>query len=191
MAQSHTPRAAQLRGTILIAFIVGAALTRLIPHPPNLTAMGALALFGGRSFAMRRAAFLVPLAAMLLSDLALHQREGWGISLMTPLIYGCIAASAGIGRWLIRHPGFAPIAGASLVSALLFFVVTNAAVWLTSGLYPRSVGGLLGCYAAALPFFGNTLAGYALYGSAIFGGFATLERRLGWESLSPTTIHPA
>src|SRR5258706_15774901 len=53
----------------LIMMIVAAAATRLIPHPPNLTSVTALALFGGAYFLKRWLAFFVPLGAWLLRDL--------------------------------------------------------------------------------------------------------------------------
>jgi hypothetical protein len=59
------------RSTVLTAMVVAAAAIRLMPHPPNFTPIAAMALFGGAQFADKRAALLVPLAAMLLSDLAL------------------------------------------------------------------------------------------------------------------------
>ena len=40
-----------LRLGILSLIVVAAAMTRLLPHPPNVTAVGAMALFGGAYFA--------------------------------------------------------------------------------------------------------------------------------------------
>jgi hypothetical protein len=59
------------RMNTLITMIVAAAATRLIPHPPNMTSVTALALFGGAYFADRRLAFIVPLIALLASDFLL------------------------------------------------------------------------------------------------------------------------
>ena len=61
---------------LLTALIVIAALTRLLPHPPNFSPIEAMALFGGAYFASRKWALLVPLAALLLSDLALGAMRG-------------------------------------------------------------------------------------------------------------------
>jgi hypothetical protein len=52
--------------------IPAAAALRLIPHPSNFTPLAALALFGGASFASKRAAFFVLLAGLFLSDLVLR-----------------------------------------------------------------------------------------------------------------------
>jgi hypothetical protein len=49
-----------------------------------------------------------------------------------------------------------------------------------------TASGLLDCYAAALPFFGNTLAGFAVYLPALFGGFRLVDRR--FAALGPRGI---
>ena len=58
------PRFAALASITLLA-----ALTRLVPHPPNFTPVAAVALFGGAHFAGLLPALAVPLCAMLISDL--------------------------------------------------------------------------------------------------------------------------
>ncbi|MCR9243947.1 MAG: hypothetical protein NXI31_02870 [bacterium] len=167
----------RLRGLVLVALVLGAALTRLLPHPANFTPVGAMALFGGAYFASRIAAIAVPLVAMLIADLALASIQGWSLGWMTAVIYGCIAGSSLIGITLRRRGGVLRIAAGSLLSALLFFLVTNFAVWAGTSLYSGDLAGLVQCYVAAVPYFGNTLAGYAIYGVALFGGFAALRQR--------------
>ena len=60
---------------------------------------------------------------------------------------------------------------------MLFFTVTNLAVWAFSGMYPDTGTGLVACYAAALPFFQNTLAGDLWFSTILFGGMALAEWR--------------
>src|SRR5262249_47664325 len=107
---------------VVTGIILAAALARLVPHPPNVAPIAAMALIGGACFAARRLAFAVPLAAMFLSDLVL------GFSAVTPVIYGCFAAIVAIGFLLRGRRALLPIAAASLTASLLFFVVTNFAV---------------------------------------------------------------
>ena len=52
------------RFLILSGIILSASVMRLVPHPPNVTPIAAMALFGGVHFANKRTALLVPLAAM-------------------------------------------------------------------------------------------------------------------------------
>ena len=159
------------RHEVLIAMILAAALSRLLPHPPNFAPIGALALFGGAQFADRRAAFLVPLAAMLLSDLCL------GFYTHMEWVYGSFALITCMGLWLRSHRTPWRIGGASLLGSTLFFLITNFGVWFHATAYAKSIAGLAACYVAAIPFFANTLLGDGFYSLMLFGGFALLEQR--------------
>ena len=178
------------RSFALLGITLSAAAMRLVPHPPNITPIGAMALFGGVYFATRRTAFLVPLAAMYLSDLALGffiYDFGWFHWFM-PFVYASFMATACLG-FLIRHR-LTPltVAGAALTGSVLFFIVTNFGVWLVSNLYPKTVAGLASCYVAAIPFFRNTLAGNAFYTLVLFGGFALAQRYLPVLREEPVAI---
>jgi hypothetical protein len=161
-----SPRLAALASMILLA-----ALSRLVPHLPNMSPVAAVALFGGAYFSDRRLAFLVPLSALFLSDLILgfyHHME---------IVYGTFMLIVCIGLWLQKNRSPLSIAGAALASSALFFLLTNFGVWAFDSLYPKTLSGLIACYVAAIPFFRNTLQGDLLYTFILFGGFALLERR--------------
>ncbi|MCX6956177.1 MAG: hypothetical protein NTV51_28920 [Verrucomicrobia bacterium] len=167
------------RFIVLTGMIFAAAATRLLPHLPNFTPLGALALFAGAQFADRRLAFGVPLAALLLSDAVLGFHAGM------PAVYGCFALIVVLGLGLRTRRSVSTVAGAALTGSLLFFTVTNFAVWAAGELYPRTAAGLVACYVAAVPFFQNTLAGDAVYTAALFGGLALAQRR--WPVLAEFT----
>jgi hypothetical protein len=158
------------RIALLISMVLAAAATRLMPHPPNLTSISAVALFGGAYFSDKRLAFLVPLAALFASDLVL------GLYAHMEFQYVAFALIVCIGLWLQPRRRILPVAGAAIVSSGLFFALTNFGTWATSGMYPHTIAGLVACYAAAIPFFWNTLAGDLFYTALLFGGFALLER---------------
>ena len=154
--------------------ILAGTAARLIPHPPNFSPIAALALFGGATFASKRAAILVPLMAMFLSDLVL------GFSTITPVVYGSFALITCLGLWLRRKQSVWRLAGASLAAAVLFFAVTNFGVWALEDWYPKTLPGLAECYAAAIPFFRNTLWSDLFYSAVLFGGLMLAERRWRW-----------
>jgi hypothetical protein len=156
----------------LLGIVAAAAALRLLPHWPNFTPIAAMALFGGAHFASRRAAFALPLAAMLLSDLAL------GLHATLPFVYAAFAATVGLGLLLRTRRTVWSIGGAALGASVLFFVVTNLAVWAVGGLYPRTATGLAEAFAAAIPFYAPTVAGDLFYTALLFGGFALAERSL-------------
>ncbi|MGH7950518.1 MAG: DUF6580 family putative transport protein [Limisphaerales bacterium] len=166
------------RFIVLTGMILAAVASRLIPHPPNFTPVAALALFGGASFADKRSAFLVPLAGLLLSDLAL------GFSAITPVVYASFAAIVCLGFWLRQRQTIWRLAGATLAGASLFFVLTNFGVWAFDNLYPKTLAGLADCYVAGIPFFGNMLLSDLFYSALLFGGLALAEKR--WPVLAPT-----
>jgi hypothetical protein len=171
----HNPRLG-----VLITMILVAAATRLLPHLPNMTSITAVALFGGAYFSNRWLAFLVPLVALLLSDIALGIYWSWSIMAFQPHMevqYLTFALIVAMGLGLRGRMTAGRIAGATLASALVFFVLTNFGEWIFQPLYPKTLAGLIACYVAAIPFFGNTLIGDAIYTVLLFGGFRLLESR--------------
>lgn len=156
---------------VLIGMIVSISLFRVFPHPPNFTPVLAMALFGGAQFADRRAAFLVPLGAMLLADLFL------GLHATMLFVYGALVLAVLMGRWLRSRLTVTHTAATAVGGSLVFYVVTNFGAWLTMpALYPRSWEGLMAAYTAAIPFYRNALAGDLLFTAALFGGFYLLQR---------------
>jgi hypothetical protein len=175
---------------VLLAIILSAGAMRLVPHPPNVTPIGAMALFGGAYFATRRTAFLVPLAAMYLSDLALGffvYDFGWFHGFM-PFVYASFVVTVCLGFLVRRRLTPLTVGGAALMSSVLFFIISNFGVWLVGNLYPKTLAGLLSCYVAAIPFFRNMLAGNAFYTLVLFGGFALAQRYLPVLRREPVVI---
>jgi hypothetical protein len=168
---------------VLTGLIIAAALTRLLPHPPNFSPVEAIALFGGAYFAAKQWAFVVPLLAMLISDLALGALHGadyasylGGISFWS--VYACIALSVALGFGLRGKVSGERVLGYALAGSVLFFAVTNFAAWLSNPIYPKTAAGLAAAYVAGIPFFRWTVLGTLAYGALLFGGFALLRRQL-------------
>ncbi len=180
---SQTPSSIASGPLLLVGMIVLAALSRLLPHPPNFSPVEAIALFGGAYFAKRSAAIWVPLLAMFISDLALGLVNGgiyaeYFLSAGFGLVYLCIALSTVVGFALRGRVTVFRVAGYSLVGSLLFFMVTNFGVWLGSAMYPQTGAGLVSAYLAGIPFFQNTVLGTLFYSLVLFGSFALLRRRI-------------
>lgn len=158
------------RTLLVLSLIVLAAALRIAPHPWNFAPIGAMALFAGAMIKDRRLAFLFPLLALFAGDIFI------GFHKLMPIVYASFLISVAIGFWLRKRRGVARIGAATLFGAIQFFLITNFAVWVFGLTYPRTGTGLLACYAAAVPFFWNTLAGDAVYVTLLFGGFALAER---------------
>ncbi len=146
--------------------ILLAAMSRLIPHIPNVTPIAAIALAGGVYFE-RRLALLVPFAALLISDAVIGFHTGM------PFVYAGFLITILLGMWLQNHKSVLTVAGASIISSVIFYIITNFGVWLTGGgwYYPRTFAGLIECYTLALPFFRNSLIGDLFYTAVVFGIF--------------------
>lgn len=161
-----------------VALIVFGTLCRLVPHPPNFSPFGALSLFAGARLP-RRWAWAVPLVAMALSDTIIEIGTGRStFSVVRGTIYASYAATALLASWALRgrtSPWTLP--AWSLAASTLFFLTTNLAVWATGGMFPSTAAGLVACYVAALPFFGNTVVA-DLAGTAAFFGLGALVRQL-------------
>jgi len=168
------------RRIVLTGLVIVAALSRLAPHPPNVTPIAAMALFGGAYPTNRKFAYLLPLVAMLLSDLVLGYTT-YGVTLLRsqPVVYACILATAALGTLIRDKRSLLQVGGFTLASSGMFYVVTNFAVWASGSLYPMTWTGLIACYAAAIPFFRNSLLGDVGFAVALFGGFALLETAFG------------
>ncbi|MBP7157574.1 MAG: hypothetical protein KBI02_01110 [Thermomonas sp.] len=167
----------------LAALIVIAALSRVLPHPPNFSPIEAVALFGGAYFASRRWALLVPLVAMFASDLVLGLANGgiyWDYfrSAGYLLVYACIALSTVLGFGLRGRVSGSRVLGYSLAGSMLFFVVTNFGAWLSDPAYPKTIAGLVAAYLAGVPFFQWTVLGTLAYAALLFGGFELLRKHV-------------
>lgn len=154
----------------LVAVIFAAAALRLLPHPANVAPITALALFAGAHLDDRRLAFAVPFAALVLSDMVL------GLYPSLVFVYIGFALSVCLG-FALRKRNVTRIVAGTLVSALLFFLISNFGAWLTLPVYPKTPDGLFAAYVAGIPFLRNALTGDALYTLLLFGGFSLAERR--------------
>jgi len=162
----------QSRFWLATFLIVGCALLRLAPHPWNFTPTGAIALFAGATYQRRRYAVALPFVAMLLSDAIIGFHSGM------PVVYAAFGLTVAIGYWSRERRESVPVGAAAAVgSATLFFVATNFWVWAAGDMYPRTFGGLIECYVAAIPFYANHVAGDLFYSAVLFGVFVWAERR--------------
>jgi hypothetical protein len=174
--KSSLNRILLVSGIILIA-----ASLRLVPHWPNLTPIAAMALFGGACLNKKWLAFLIPVVAMFVSDLII------GFHSYMAAVYICFIITVVLGFSLTSNRKFHRIALTSIASSIIFFILTNLAVWIGSPFYSQDMSGLMTCYAAALPFFNdgslgisflfNGIIGDLFYNFIFFGAFALVSLR--------------
>jgi len=139
---------------------------RLFPHLPNFNPITAIALFSG-VYLTRRTALIIPMIALAVSDYFIGYYE---FSLMAS-VYGSFILCALIGFWLKKHKKWYNIGGSAIACSVLFFLVTNFAVWAFTVWYPHTLAGLIQCFTMALPFFRNAMLGDVFYVGVFFGAY--------------------
>lgn len=172
-----------------VLLIIAAAFTRLFPHPPNFTAIGAMAIFGGSVIKDKKVALLLPIAALLLSDVCLHlftsTKGFYGTGQF--FVYSAFLIITALA-FFIKKRNVTNIAFASIWSSVIFFVVSNFGTWISSNFYPKTFAGLGACFAAAVPFYKNEFFGNfvlnsfmstVFYSVILFSAYTIMERRAG------------
>lgn len=154
---------------LALGLIVLGVLSRLIPHPPNVTAVVGVSLLGAYALRSPWLAALIPVAVMALADIVL----GWHSSAL--FTYAGMLAGALIGRGLLQRLSVVRLGGAAFLASLAFFLVSNFGVYL-GGYYGFGFDGLIACYVAAIPFWGLSLIG-DLGSTAILFALFVLARR--------------
>ena len=148
---------------LLVAFGV---VLRLLPHPANFAPISAIALFGG-VYLSKKTALILPLLAMLIGDFFLGFYElRLGLA-----VYGSFLLIAGLGLLIKRRKSVFAVAGGALTGSILFFALTNFAVWAFTPWYAKTISGLMSCYLIATPFFKNTLMSDLFYVTIFFGAY--------------------
>ena len=169
---------------LLIGFLLaalGIALAgRLIPHPPNFTPVGALALFAGIYLARKSMWFLMlPLAAMFLTDLAIGFYD---IKLML-VVYGGFLLYGVFGLLIAKNRNLGTITIATLAGSFLFYLTTNFAVWAFSPFYAANLSGLMLSYTMALPFLKYMILGDVFFIGIFVGTYELAVHLVRQEKL--------
>ena len=152
----------------LLAALAIALAGRLIPHPPNFTPVGALALFAGIYLARKsRWALLLPLAVMFLADLVI----GFYDAKLMLVVYGSFLFYGVFGLLIKNKKNVGTITLATLAGSFLFYLITNAAVWAFSPLYAPTLEGLMLSYTMGLPFLKYTLLGDLFFVGVFVGAY--------------------
>ncbi|MCB0429640.1 MAG: hypothetical protein H6585_07775 [Flavobacteriales bacterium] len=158
--------------------ILAAAVSRILPHWPNVTPVAAIALFGGATLSNRKWAYGIPMLALLLSDLAICGMMGYDFFTWGRLfIYVPFLFTTFLGTQFQNKRTIGNIAAYGFLASVVFFLISNLSVWIFDDFYTRDFTGLIDCYTMAIPFFRNSLLGNAFYMFMLFGSFALAKDR--------------
>ena len=154
-------------------FVLFAVAVRFMPHPLAFTPIAAALLYFGARGPRRQ--LWVPLALLAAVDVILTK-----IVYSYPLTWDHVVTWAWYAAILLfgtalrkndlrENANWLRVGGAALASSVSFFVVSNFAVWACWNMYPKTLSGLMTCYAAGLPFFRRGIAGDLLFTAVMFG----------------------
>ncbi len=151
-------------------FIIFGCVMRLLPHPANFAPITAIALFGG-FYLDKKYALSLPLLAMFMSDLFL---DGYNWTIRVA-VYGSFLLVGLTALALKKHKSWQTILGSTILGSIIFYLITNAAVWWFTPLYANTFSGLIQSYYLALPFFRNSLVGNVFYVTVFFGSYELIR----------------
>ena len=160
---------------VIILLILFASFSRIIPHMPNFTPIGAIALFGGAYLKNKYHAILIPITSLWLSDLILNNFIFTFYSDFTWFYPGFLWQYISfiliivLGYFFLKKINFKNVFITATYSSILFFIITNFGVWISGSMYTLDFQGLIACYVMALPFFKGTLLGFMCYSAFLFG----------------------
>lgn len=151
---------------------------RWMPHPPNFTPLVGASLFAGAIWSQRVSGYMIPLIGFWLSDLFLNNviyasyYSGF-VLFSEHFMFSALAllAIVAVGGFFLKKRSMARVGGFAVVSSLLFFLVSNFGVWMTTPAFGAGASGLSATYAAGLPFLWNGLMGDLVYTGIFFGAF--------------------
>jgi hypothetical protein len=159
---------------LIISIIIAAAIAwRFFNVIPNATPVAAIALFSGAYMGRKWLAMLIPMLIMFISDIFLGFHE------TMIAVYLSFALVVALGFLLARRVSPVSVTGFSLLSSVVFYLVSNFGVWLSSmAAYPKTLAGLAQCYVAAIPFFRSEVVSTLAFSFLFFGAYALLRRRV-------------
>ena len=160
----------QNKTLFIVSIILIGTFSRIIPHPPNFTAIGAISILGGLYFGKNYLAFLIPITAMLLSDFMLGYQ-------MVISVYISFLIIIPMGIKIRQNLSNFSILETSIYASILFFLITNFTSWLGNPFYPQNLSGLLMSYTAGIPFLLNTLFGNLFFCFSLFGLYEIISKK--------------
>tara|TARA_B110000037_G_C17042685_1_gene474365 strand:+ start:614 stop:1135 length:522 start_codon:yes stop_codon:yes gene_type:complete len=135
--------------------ILGLALTKLLPHPPNFTPYVAFAVMSGILFNNKYLSIATILASMAVAD--------YFIGFYNGMIYLYFSLAAVSFLSFYKKINYKNLYIHAIFGAFIFFALSNFFVWMNGNMYTKDINGLILCYVMAIPFFTNTLLSTVLF----------------------------
>jgi fumarate reductase subunit D len=168
--------------SLIALAILLAGASRFVSDIPNFSPMLSIALFSGYMFRNKVIAFLIPLSAQFISDMY------FGFHPDMLAVYFSFSIIIAIGYFNQEKYSLTKSMINSIIGTVIFFLLTNFSVWLTSGFYTNNFSGLLNSYTLAIPFYKNTLLSAIIYSTILFASYDLLSNKIFNEKLKAIEI---
>jgi len=159
------------KNKVLIGLVIAALISRIAPHYPNFTAMGALAFMGANQNKSLFKIIALTFGVLMVSDLFINNFI-YPSGSFTLMYKGSLFTYAGFILYAVA--GRYGKTGAKSIVALVagsigFFLLSNLGVFLSEfSLFPKTASGLAATYAAAIPFYAPELISTALFSALAY-----------------------
>lgn len=146
----------------IVGLVLLLAFSRLIPHPPNFTPLGAMAILAGATLKDLRLGIFIPIIAMMISDAII------GFHSSVFYVYAAVTIMVVLSHYCLTRYTVVKLAATAVAAAVVFYLVTNFGAWLSHDMYPHTMNGLWQAYIAGVPFFRNTLLSNLIFTAISF-----------------------
>ena len=177
--------------SIVVSFVLlvlMASLYRILPgRPLGFAPQIAMALFAGSIVKNKKFSFLLPLFSMLISDIIYEVLFEYSLSPVPGFYSGqflnyLLFVGLTVVGFAVNQTKPIQILTGAIAGTTLYFVLSNFAVWIGGGLdianlpYPKTMAGLLHCYAEAIPFYRGSLYATLIFSAVLFGGYFLINK---------------
>lgn len=166
---------------VFVTLLILAVASRWFSHLWNFTLIGGVAYFAGSYFKNKGYAVALLFSSLLISD--------WFIGFHNQMlvVYFAFLAYVLLGSFVNLKSAKLKIYGFCISASLIFYFITNFAVWYEGQLYPQTLSGLFNCYVMAIPFYRNQFLGDLLATGLLFELAPLLLTKLALDNHSETS----
>ena len=145
-------------GNLTFLYALGIILiSRFLPHPPNFTPIISLAILMPIFFKKDQISLILIISGMFITDIFLGFYSTFIITYLTLILIFYF------NKIFLKNINFKNLIFTSLISSVIFFILTNFGVWAFGNMYEKNMMGLFNCYYLAIPFFHNTVLSTTLF----------------------------
>jgi len=165
---------AKFRWSLFVAVLAVGLVSRCLPHTPNLSPISALFFLAPVVAPVGWLGFVLTTIGLMVTDFAIGFYPG-----IEFVYFGY--ALIGLLGFLQKTNLKSPLTWILNLAAgpTIFFLISNLGVWWSTGMYTRTLEGLVECFVLAIPFFHKSLLAHVLFSGLFCAAYLVLAR-ISW-----------